>query len=850
MDPKGDPSRPAPPRLLPLLIATSTLAASLGVTALVWRREAAAMDRQLRSNFEYRVRDAEQRIDARVKEYEVVLRGVAGLFATSEEVDRRAFRRYVASIDLPTGSPGIQALGFQQLVPAEALPRHLATMRQDGLPEYRIRPEGTRALLAPVVYVEPFSGANPGVLGFDSLAEPTRRAAMEQARDTGQLALSGRITLVQDPGTAPTPAGVLYLPIFRVGASPTTVAERRGMLVGWVYLAFRFRDMMDGLCGERGGDLDVELYDGERPSADHLLYDQNEGTFALGGPTAGHGAEARRFEAGRPLSVAGHLWTLAVRSTGRFEQRLGADQPRVIAVAGVLLSVLLSLVALLLANSRARVQDALQRSESLYRLLTRSFPNGMVGLFDRDLRYQLMDGTNTVDTTDPRSLVGKTVADLSPPDLLPELEAAHRSALDGRAVKLGLEVQGHALETIVQPVVDATGTVTMGMLMTQDVTDRKRAEAQARAASSYARSLLEASLDPLVTISPAGKITDVNAATEVVTGVPRAQLIGSDFSASFTEPERARAGYQEALARGALRDHALTIRHASGRTSEVLFNATVYRDPDGAVQGLFAAARDVTEVRALQAKLAIASRVTALGTLAAGVAHQINNPLAAELANQELALEVVCSVRARLQGSAPHDPAAKVQLLEEAIEALQEAQIAGQRVASIVKDMSALARHRAAGTRGGLAALVSEALRQLPGAGERTDRVQVRDLGAPDVLVDADLIRDLVARLVSNAEQASGGLRDGIVVQVGPGGPGLARLEVIDHGSGIEPANLDRVFDPFFTTRPVGEGRGTGLGLAVCHAVAMAHGGALTVESELGKGSVFTLELPVAPDDA
>jgi PAS domain S-box-containing protein len=115
------------------------------------------------------------------------------------------------------------------------------------------------------------------------------------------------------------------------------------------------------------------------------------------------------------------------------------------------------------------------------------------------------------------------------------------------------------------------------------------------AAERYARSLLEASLDPLVTISHEGRITDVNLATELVTGVPRDRLVGSSFSSYFTEPDKADVGYQRVMAQGLVRDYPLTIRHASGHTTDVLYNATVYRNEAGEVQGVFAAARDITE---------------------------------------------------------------------------------------------------------------------------------------------------------------------------------------------------------------------------------------------------------------
>ncbi len=121
-----------------------------------------------------------------------------------------------------------------------------------------------------------------------------------------------------------------------------------------------------------------------------------------------------------------------------------------------------------------------------------------------------------------------------------------------------------------------------------------------RRASAYNRSLIEASLDPLVTIGPDGKITDVNAATEAVVGYRRDELVGTDFSAYFTEPERAEAGYQRVFREGQVQDYALEIRHRDGHVTPVLYNATVYRDESGEVAGVFAAARDITELKRAQ----------------------------------------------------------------------------------------------------------------------------------------------------------------------------------------------------------------------------------------------------------
>lgn len=140
--------------------------------------------------------------------------------------------------------------------------------------------------------------------------------------------------------------------------------------------------------------------------------------------------------------------------------------------------------------------------------------------------------------------------------------------------------------------------------LTRDIRKRRKAEAELRHASNYARGLIESSLDPLVTINSAGKITDVNQATEDVTGQSRATLIGSDFSDYFTEPDKARAGYQQVFAEGSVKDYPLSIRHAAGGTTEVLYNATLYRDEAGHVEGVFAAARDVTKHKQIARELA------------------------------------------------------------------------------------------------------------------------------------------------------------------------------------------------------------------------------------------------------
>jgi PAS domain S-box-containing protein len=151
----------------------------------------------------------------------------------------------------------------------------------------------------------------------------------------------------------------------------------------------------------------------------------------------------------------------------------------------------------------------------------------------------------------------------------------------------------------ISPVRDADGEVIGAAGMFRDVTELKQA-------AQYARSLIEAGLDPMVTISPEGQITDVNEATVKATGVTRDKLLGTDFSDYFTEPEKAAEIYQRVLTEGMAVDYPLTLRHRDGDEEliEVLYNASVYRDPNGKVLGVFAAARDVTRQRQAQREIA------------------------------------------------------------------------------------------------------------------------------------------------------------------------------------------------------------------------------------------------------
>ena len=193
-------------------------------------------------------------------------------------------------------------------------------------------------------------------------------------------------------------------------------------------------------------------------------------------------------------------------------------------------------------------------------------------------------------------LKGRRFLEFTHPDDIDARFVAHKAGIDKENPLLWIEKRyinkdGQIIwcEVSSSPVLDSKGCTIYTVAHVQDITERKKAEEALRLSNIYNRSLIEASLDPLVTIGHDGKITDVNTSTEFVTGYSRDELIGTDFSNYFTEPEKAKKGYQEVFKEGFVSDYALEIQHKSGRITPVLYNASVYKDESGEIIGVFAA---------------------------------------------------------------------------------------------------------------------------------------------------------------------------------------------------------------------------------------------------------------------
>ncbi|MGZ7134462.1 MAG: PAS domain S-box protein [Methanobacterium sp.] len=381
---------------------------------------------------------------------------------------------------------------------------------------------------------------------------------------------------------------------------------------------------------------------------------------------------------------------------------------------------------------------------------------------------------------------------------------------------------------------DESGRVIGVFAAARDITELKKAEERLEIASKYNRSLIEASLDPLVTIGPDGKITDVNGATEQVTGYSRDDLIGTDFSDYFTEPEEARDGYQEVFREGWVFDYPLEIKHKEGRVTPVLYNASVYRDESSEVIGVFAAARDITERKKaenmLKLKLEELARSNAeLEQFAYVSSHDLQEPL--RMIGSYLQL-----LQRKYEG----------ELDDKADKYINFAVDGANRMQNLINDLLAFSRVTTQAREFELTDcefILNQVLSNLEISIKENKAIIFHD-HLPEVMSDSTQLAQVFQNLINNAIKFRSEKAPKIYISAKQN-DNQWLFGVKDNGIGIDSKHLERIFEVFKRLHKRREYPGTGIGLSICKKIIERHGGHIWVESELGKGSTFYFTIPV-----
>lgn len=324
------------------------LVAGLTLTLLAWYAAQENIQRDAMQRFDQTVQRIEETLRVRMQHHAQILYGARGLILASENVDRNEWHNFVNSLNLEVYYPGIQAVGLSLRVPSWEYSRHTQKIRAQGFPRYAIHPPGSRDEYFPIIYIEPFEDSNLRAFGYDMYAEPTRRAAMQYARDQGTPALSGKVVLVQETGADVQPGFLLYLPVYRKGQAIATLEQRQAALIGFVYSPYRANDLMVSLFAKIPPKITFKIYDGKDVVPENLIYDDDVSTARA------DTSLRSRFHKIRSMEIFGHWWTLSCHSRPAFDDEVASFVPMLILLGGTLMSLLLFGFVWSLSSTRER----------------------------------------------------------------------------------------------------------------------------------------------------------------------------------------------------------------------------------------------------------------------------------------------------------------------------------------------------------------------------------------------------------------------------------------------------------------------------------------------------------------
>lgn len=502
------------------------LGISLVLTLVGWYVSGYYVERRANERFVFEVDEAQRAIVKRMQEYEQMLRGGVGLFRVNENVGRAAWGAYVATLQIEKYWPGIQGVGFSRWLSSGEVPAFTARVRAEGFPEFRIHPEGRRDVYTSIVFLEPFSGRNLRAFGFDMYSEPVRRAAMDRARDHGDAAVSGRVTLVQETEKDVQAGFLMYLPVYQSGVPQFTLEERRAALLGFVYSPFRVNDLMRGILDERDPALDFRIWDGTDTNDASLLYDNHPATAVV--------PRTAKYVSAVTIQLPGRVWTARFQSTAAFETEMTSSQPQLIAIGGVLVDLLLFVVIVSISRNRAllheRAEVAQQRyvdSERRFQGIVESAPLALM-LVDVDGQIRQVNAfVSQMFGYTPEEMIGRPVEMLMPE----RFRSGHGAQRAGfvRAPSTRAMGQGRELfalrkdggEFPVEIGLGAVNTVDGVSILASviDITERRNVEDRVRRERLYLRGVIDSLDDGVVIAEENGQLVLFNEALRAMHGV-------------------------------------------------------------------------------------------------------------------------------------------------------------------------------------------------------------------------------------------------------------------------------------------------------------------------------------------
>lgn len=468
--------RQGEPRRWRVAVTTLLAAACVALACwVVWHELSARHEREVAAHFASESGEIALRIEERFRAYRAVLRSGRGLFALSGAVDRQAWHEFVESLRLDEDFPGIQGFGFTAWIQPEALESYVAKMRDAGHENFEVWPRGPRAHYSSIVMLEPTDWRNQRAIGYDMYSEPVRREAMDRAVRTGEAALSGKTTLVQETDVGVQAGVLIYAPVFVSNPPFTAEAEAYRALLGWVYMPFRMADLVHGVLGRYSEGVRLRIYD-RAEAPENLLFDSH----------ADHPPNVEpEFASLEHLTLSGREWLLKLEALPGYVPVFDARQAEMVAI--VLVGVLFVIVTMYfsLAHERAKAlaktSESLRRSEARYSALVNLAQEGIAST-DAQLRVTFANPSLLeMLGRDPPDVLGRALDEFRRDGAVEKRENVLARLRRGEGRRYEAEFtrpDERAVTALVSdaPLMFSDGVLKGAIVVVSDITERKDAE--------------------------------------------------------------------------------------------------------------------------------------------------------------------------------------------------------------------------------------------------------------------------------------------------------------------------------------------------------------------------------------
>ena len=306
--------------------------------------------------FEQRGARAIEVLKARIIDYIQILRGCQALFYASDSVTRDNWEKYVKNLNISVNYPGIQALAYAVYINKREISGVENRLKRSGYPYFKINSDFRNDYLTPIIFIEPFSGRNLRAFGFDMYSESIRREAMNRALETGQPAMSKKVTLMQETSKSIQPGFLLYIPVYRSPDATKTVEARKRNIVGFVYTPFRAHDVMQAIL-KNFSDLQIQIYDGNKPSKENILF--NSGSIL-------HQTSSKKdFVSDTSIYPAGTQWKIILSTSDAFGSNIEQRHPALVLLLGLAVTFLMLLISINIIRNKATVVKELLLSREV-----------------------------------------------------------------------------------------------------------------------------------------------------------------------------------------------------------------------------------------------------------------------------------------------------------------------------------------------------------------------------------------------------------------------------------------------------------------------------------------------------